>query len=259
MQLRWLINLFLPGSPLFLLAGLCFGVLLLFGSERLRRFGRLWLLLLALFYVVGSTRAGADLMLSPLYQHTAFVQDAAAAKGATAVVQLNAGAGTYRARGQDYFGINKDGALRALETARVYRLLGNPLVIVQGGFPEPKGGPTLGAIFSKVLVELGIPANRIVLEPNSRDTREHVENLRPYLEKHRIERFVLVTSPVHMRRAVAAFRRQGYDFVPSAAAVESELDAYGSSLPFSQDNLDRIVWGTHEYLGLAYYWWQDWL
>lgn len=259
MPLQALVSSFRPGTMLFLIAGLCFGVLLLYGPDRLRRLGRFWLVLLAAFYVGGSTRTGADLVLAPLYRHTAFIQDAAAAKGAKAVVTLNGGASTFRARGRDYFGIHKDSALRALETARVYRLLGDPLVIVQGGFPEMKDRPSLGAIVSKVLVDLGVPANRIVLEPNSRNTREHVENLKPYLEKHGIERFVLVTSPMHMQRSIAAFRQQGYDFIPSASAAGSELDDLGPGLPFSQENLDRIAWGVHEYLGLAYYRWNGWL
>jgi uncharacterized SAM-binding protein YcdF (DUF218 family) len=258
MQLRSLVDFLLPGSLMFLLAGLCFGVLLLFGSERLRRNGRLWLVLLAAFYVAGSTSAGADLMLAPLFRDTAFVQTAADLKGATAVVMLNPGANVYRARGQDYFDLHKEAVLRALETARVYRLLGNPLVIAQGGFPEMKDRPSLGAIYSKVLTDLGVPANRIVLEPDSRNTREHVENLKPYLEKHRIERFVLVTSAIHMRRSIAAFRQQGYDFVPSAAAVNSELDE-DPAIPFSEGNLNRVALGFHEYFGLAYYWWNGWL
>jgi uncharacterized SAM-binding protein YcdF (DUF218 family) len=259
MSVRWLVNFFLPGSVLFLVAALALGVFLLFASDRLRRLGRLWLLLLALFYIAGSTEAGADLMLAPLYRHTESIQDAAAANGATAVVMLNGGAATYRARGQEYFGIHQDAALRVLETARVYRLLGNPVVIVQGGFPEMKDRAPLGAIYSKILTDLGVPAARIVIEPDSRNTREHVEKLKPYLEKHRVERFVLVTSPMHMRRSIAAFRQQGYDFVPSAAAADSDLPPWGAEIPFEQENLDRIVWGMHEYLGLAYYWWNDWL
>jgi uncharacterized SAM-binding protein YcdF (DUF218 family) len=258
MQLRALLYFLLPGSLMFLLAGLCVGVLLLFASERLRRLGRLWLLLLAAFYLAGSTGAGADLMLAPLYRDTAFVQTAADLKGATAVVMLNPGANVYRARGQDYFDLHKLAVLRALEAARVYRLLGNPVVILQGGAPGQKEGPSLGTIYSKVLTDLGVPANRIVVEPGSMNTREHAEHLKPYLEKHRIERFVLVTSAMHMRRATGAFRQLGYDFVPSAAAVHSELDV-DPEIPFSEGNLNRVALGFHEYFGLAYYWWNDWL
>lgn len=259
MPLRWLVNDVLPGTLPFLVLGVCLGVLLLYASDRKRRLGRLWLLLLALFYVAGSTRTGANLMLAPLYRHTAYVHDVAAAQGATAVVMLNPGANAFRARGQDYFGIHEDAALRALETARVYRLLGDPLVIVQGDAPDRGNGPPLGGIYSRVLADLGVPANRIVIEPDSRDTRQHAENLKPYLEKHGIKRFVMVTSPFHMRRSIATFRREGYDFVPSAAAVDSELDQVSRPFPFREDNLDRVALGMHEYVGLAYYWWNSWL
>jgi uncharacterized SAM-binding protein YcdF (DUF218 family) len=198
-------------------------------------------------------------MLAPLYQHTAYVHDVAAARGATAVVMLNPGADVHRARGLEYFDLHKDAVLRVAETARVYRLLGNPVVIVQGGFPEMKDRMSLATIYSKVLVDLGVPPARIVVEPNSRNTQEHTQNLKPILEKHKVERFVMVTSALHMRRAIAAFRIAGYDFVPSAAAVDSELDARDSGLPFRSENLDRIELGAHEYLGLAYYWWHNWL
>ncbi len=257
MFVRWVVNFFLPGTPLFLLLGLCAGVLLLYLSDRLRRLGRLWLLLLALFYIVAASRPGADVLLAPLYQHTSSLASAADARGATSVVMLNPGAQTHRARGQEYFELNEEAVLRALETARVYRLLGKPLVIVQGGFPEMKDRPSLGEIHSKVLRDLGVPADRIVVEPDSRDTREHAENLKPYLVKHGIRRFVMVTSPMHMRRSIAVFRATGYDFVPSAAAVVSELDR--RVLPLNDDNLDRVVLGAHEYVGLVYYWWNGWL
>jgi uncharacterized SAM-binding protein YcdF (DUF218 family) len=259
MSLRVLIDYVLPGSLLFLLAGLCLGVLLLYGSERFRRLGRLWLLLLAIFYVVASTRVGANVLLAPLYRHTAFVQDAASAQGATAIVLLNPGANSYRARGQHFAGIGKEAALRVLEVARVYRLLGKPLVIVAGGFPEQTDRPSLGVIHSKSLTDLGVPSDRIVIEPNSSDTRQHAENLKLYLEKRGIKKFVLVTSPFHMRRSVATFRAAGYDFVFSSAAVDSDLDADESPIRPDTENLDRVVFGVHEYMGLIYYWWNGWL
>ncbi len=259
MSLRWLVNFFLPGGILFLVVGVCIGVALLYGSDRLRRLGRVWLLLLALFYVAGSTRVGANLLLAPLYRHTAYVHDAAGARGATAIVVLNAGSNTYEARGRQYSEMGEEGVLRALEAARLYRLLGDPLVIVQGGFPEQTDRPALGTIFSKTLTDLGVPPGRIVVEPDSRDTRQHAENLEPYLEKHGVKRFVLVTSALHMRRSVATFGAAGYDFVYSATAVDSDLDLKDRSPLLNGQNLDRVMWGMHEYVGLAYYWWKDWL
>lgn len=261
MSLRSLINFFLPGTVLFLIAGLVLGTALLYARrESFRKWGRRFLTALALFYLFASTRIGADLLLAPLYRHTSFVTDAASAQGATAVVLLNPGANTYQARGQSLTGMHQEAALRILEAARVYRLLGDPVVIIAGGFAEMTDRPPLGVIIAKSLEDLGVPEQRIVIEPASRNTHEHVLNLRPYLEKHGVKRFVLVTSPAHMWRSSAAFRSGGYDFVTSAASRDNELRGYVDSAIWPDaDNLQRIVWGTHEYLGLLLYWWKGWL
>jgi uncharacterized SAM-binding protein YcdF (DUF218 family) len=259
--LRSLVNFFLPGTILFLIAGLTFGTLLLYvRRDSFKRMGRIVLTLITLFYLFASTRVGADVLLAPLYRHMAYLSDAASARGATAVVLLNPGANTYSARGLQLTGTGQEGALRIIEAARVYRLLGDPLVIIAGGFEEMTDRPPLGVIMAKSLKELGVPEHRIVIEPASRNTRQHVENLRPFLEKHRIQRFVLVTSPVHMWRSSAAFSNGGYDFVPSAAALRNDLSSPLSSSVWPDDeNLDRLVWGTHEYMGLLYYWWHGWI
>jgi uncharacterized SAM-binding protein YcdF (DUF218 family) len=257
---RLLLNWFLPGSILFLTFALAAGVALLFARGRLRQIGRVWLALLALFYLSACTRLGMQLLLAPLYHRAPVLADAAAAQGADGVVVLNAGANTYQARGQQMIGIHEVAALRLLEAARVYRMLGNPIVIVQGGFPELTDRPSIGSVYAKALADLGVPADRIIVEPNSHNTREHAENLRPYLQKHNVHRFVLVTSPEHMWRSSITFRAAGYDFVPSAARAKSELDeGRHSALHPSGEHLDRVVWGMHEYVGILYYWVHGWL
>ena len=258
--MRYIVNWFLPGTALFLIGAVGVGVAMLYGSERMRRAGRLLLLLVAAFYLFGSTRLGADLLVAPLHRHDAALTEAAAAQGATAVVILNAGADTFRARGTLTTGMAREQALRILEGARVYRLLGNPIVIVAGGYAWQIDRPPLGEIYAKELVELGVPRDRIVIEPRSENTRQHAEYLRPYLERHQVKRFVLVTSGFHMRRSAMTFRAAGYDFVTSAAAPDSDFPKKFDS-PFMPDpfNLERLEIGAHEYLGLIYYWWKGWL
>ena len=259
--MRNAVNWFLPGTVFFLMGAVAVGAAMLYGGERLRRAGRLWLTLIAIFYIIASTRLGANLLLAPLRHHTSYLTDAAAAQGASGVVLLNPGADSYRARGQLLSSMAQESALRVIEAARVYRLLGDPVVIVVGGVIEQTDRPSLGSIMAKGLVELGVPPGRIVIEPNSRNTRQHVENLKPYLERHNVRRFVLVTSPTHMRRSIAVFRAAGFDFVTSAAADDSDLSGPGSDhiLWPDRENLDRVVYGGHEYLGLLYYWWNDWI
>ena len=53
-------------------------------------------------------------------------------------------------------------------------------------------------------------------------TRDEARLLAPILVARGAQRFILVTSPTHMRRAVAAFRREGLDPVPSVAPMRSD-------------------------------------
>ena len=259
-MLRILVNWLIPGDILFLVVTSALGAAMLYAGERLRRVGRTLLALIATFYLMTSTRVGADLYLAPLYRYESAIERAADAQGATAVVMLNPGADSYRARGLLVTSVAREAALRIIETARVYRLLGNPPVIVMGGFAELTDRPTLGAIMAKALTELGVPSDRVIIEPLSRNTRQHVENLRPYLDKLGVRRFVLVTSPTHMWRSAAAFRAGGYDFVTSSAARDSDLpDYFDSAFVPHKKNLQRIAIGSHEYLGLFYYWWHGWI
>ena len=256
--MRYFVNWVLPGSILFLVGAMAVGVAMLYGRERMRRAGRRFLILVSVFYIFGSTRIGADLILAPLYRHDAFLTNAAGAQGATAIVLFNAGAHAYRAREHLLTGMAREQALRILETSRVYRLLGDPLVIVTGGYLHQTDRPSLGSIYAKALVELGVPAHRIVIEPAAKNTREHAEFLKPYLDKHNVRRFVLVTSPSHMWRSTLVLRAGGYNFVTSAAAHDSELDQTGALTP-TEENLERVVLALHEYIGLIYYWWNGWI
>ena len=67
-----------------------------------------------------------------------------------------------------------------------------------------------------LLVDLGVPPGRIVLEERSRNTRENAEFTAGLLKEYRVQRVLLVTSALHMRRAVGEFERAGVDVVPAA-------------------------------------------
>lgn len=138
--------------------------------------------------------------------------------------------------GVDDLGVS---ALRVIETARVYHLLGNPLVIVSGGNTqrvEPSRPESLA--YRAAAIQLGVPADRIVVEDRSMNTRDQALLLKPMLAAHGVSRFVLVTSPTHIGRALAAFRAVGLDPVPSAAALRSEQGpSQWSLLPDSESLL----------------------
>jgi uncharacterized SAM-binding protein YcdF (DUF218 family) len=65
-----------------------------------------------------------------------------------------------------------------------------------------------------LLIELGVPAARIVLEDRSRNTYENAVFSREAAKPHPGETWLLVTSAVHMPRAVGCFRHAGWQIVP---------------------------------------------
>jgi len=72
------------------------------------------------------------------------------------------------------------------------------------------------------MLELGVPPDHIVLETESKNTREEAIIIARMLAGRASQRIVLVTSPTHMPRSLAVFRAAGLDPIPSAAAYKSD-------------------------------------
>ena len=64
-------------------------------------------------------------------------------------------------------------------------------------------------------LELGVDPERILIEPRPRDTREEAEYIQPLVGDRPV---ALVTSAVHMHRAVAHFRARGVRVLPAPTA-----------------------------------------
>ena len=150
-------------------------------------------------------------------------------------------------------------AARVLETARVFRLI-DPLVIVSsGGLPSPDDdSQPSGTNMRNELVRLGIPDSRIIVEIESRNTREEAMIVTPLLRARGIERMVLVTSDSHMRRALGIFRVYGWDAVPAIAPDPGFGGSWSNWLIPSGAGLEFSRQISRELLGLPYYWARGW-
>jgi uncharacterized SAM-binding protein YcdF (DUF218 family) len=138
--------------------------------------------------------------------------------------------------------------VNAIEAARLYRLLGGVPVIASGGIVNPR---TLeraeGDLLADALVSLGVPRARIVVDRDSINTYEQSVRVAALLPG---PRFVLITTPIHLRRAVALFEARGFHPVPapSSAATPEETDA--SRLP-NLSSLQQSEFALYEYLAVA--------
>ena len=129
-------------------------------------------------------------------------------------------------------------------------------------FPDSKfivtGHPDETSAMRAVAQRLGVPADRIVEETESRDTKDHPRKLKPLLGE---SPFLLVTSGTHMPRSAALFRAAGYD--PVLAAVDLQIwptpgvyDPYRPGLFIPRvAGLELTSTALHEIAGLA---WSRW-
>ncbi|MEP7309742.1 MAG: YdcF family protein [Acidobacteriota bacterium] len=182
------------------------------------------------------------------------------ARGATAVVVLGGGAQTYSAGGQVVGTLPPASVFRSLEGARVSKLIGAGLVIASGGVPRPKEQlKPESEMIRGVLVQAGVPLETILEDSASRTTREQGHVIAPLLRARGVRQFVLVTSPVHMRRSLAVFRLEGFDPVPSVSLMRSEHLPRPSLLWPNSSSLDLSQEAIYDYAAMAYYWSRGWL
>jgi uncharacterized SAM-binding protein YcdF (DUF218 family) len=122
---------------------------------------------------------------------------------------------------------------RLVEGVRLYRLLpGSKLVISGGVIPDPV---TNARVVSDVARQIGIPIQDTIVEERPSDTLEEARVLKGLLGN---KPFVMVTSAVHMKRAVSIFQDFGMWLVPAptdfiiknrpAGSVESGLPNCGN-------------------------------
>jgi uncharacterized SAM-binding protein YcdF (DUF218 family) len=207
---------FLPGSIAFLFLFLLLAVLLLFRKRDHGRAGKIWITVLVLSYWVLSTPIAAIAFVELLSPNFPPVMSKADAHGAAAIVLLSAGMDVHHSRGRYYDAPTRDGSLRVLEAARVHGILGVP-IIVTGGHGEPNRSEA--RVMAHQLEHLGVPADHIIKEEKSTNTREHAMFVPPLLKERGIDRFVLVTSQQHIARALQTFRAAGTNPTPSTPEV----------------------------------------
>ena len=149
-----------------------------------------------------------------------------------------------------------DASDRILHAARLYRAGKAPLVVPSGGrLPWSVASRSEAAEMADLLVEWGVPRAAILEEGKARTTAENAVEIVKLLRARGIKRVLLVTSSLHMRRALASFRAEGLDAIPSPcdalvapAGARTVLDWIPS--PGALEQTHVALW---EYLGLAYY------
>lgn len=110
---------------------------------------------------------------------------------------------------------------RIWHAAHLYRAGKAPLVLASGGNLDWSGIDRPEAdVMAELLQQLGVPAAAIQQEPRSRTTRENRDNSLPLLRTRGVRSILLVTSALHMPRALALFQATDLQVIPAPADVE---------------------------------------
>ncbi len=106
---------------------------------------------------------------------------------------------------------------RVYYAAMLYHENKAPYILSSGGrLPweaSPDSPPAVE--MSIILQALRVPEEAIWLEPESRNTEDNAVFSAPILKENGVESILLVTSAMHMPRAVYLFEEQGFEVIPA--------------------------------------------
>lgn len=105
----------------------------------------------------------------------------------------------------------------------------------------------------------GVPGRQLLVEGDSENTRENARDSALLLRSRGIDDVLLVTSSIHMRRAAAAFRKQGIAVSP--APVAEPLASLAAAPPWlpRREALTMSARCLREYVALWVYRERDWI
>jgi uncharacterized SAM-binding protein YcdF (DUF218 family) len=181
-------------------------------------------------------------------------------RGRMVIVVL--GSGSFTARDWDsnaFSTVDSAAATRVVEAERVFRLTDADWVISSGGTPHADDpNARSGDTMRDALMRLGVPSTRLLVETESRNTRDEAQIVGRLLPSLHVEQVILVTSDLHMRRSVGAFRAAGIRTVPAIARDPFSAYPLRDWLLPSDYGLWYASAVAHELGGLIYYMARGW-
>ena len=115
----------------------------------------------------------------------------------------------------------KSSADRVWYAARQFHAGKAPLVLLSGGGDLEHQAFSEARAMAVFVQDLGVPAQALVLEEISRNTRGNAAFSAALLKARGIEHILLVTSALHMSRALALFKAQGLQVTPAPTDFEA--------------------------------------
>jgi uncharacterized SAM-binding protein YcdF (DUF218 family) len=149
-----------------------------------------------------------------------------------------------------------DAAERITAAAELARRYPDARVIFSGGSGQLLGPRRREADYALPLLEgLGIARHRISIDRRSRDTAENAVMAKKLADPKPGQHWLLVTSAMHMPRAIGAFRKAGFPVEAYPVDYQTAGPDDASHISLGVTNGLRLTnAAVHEWLGLFAYW-----
>lgn len=149
---------------------------------------------------------------------------------------------------------------RAVHAYRIFKAALAPKILVSGGNVFPDGRVSEGEAIADLLAEWGIDRSAIIIEGNSRNTFENAQQSADVWKKEGFRSGLLVTSALHMPRALAVFRKAGLSVEPASTDFRSGDPPIPFPLSILPDarSLEESSLAIKEWIGLFVYRWRGW-
>jgi uncharacterized SAM-binding protein YcdF (DUF218 family) len=152
--------------------------------------------------------------------------------------------------------LGEDSLDRCLWAAELYHQGKRCPVLVSGGNSNPdQPAPAAADEMCKLLVQLGVRDDDLIVENKSRTTHENAAESQRLLKERGLTKVLLVTDAAHLHRALACFRQAGIDAIPCGCQYRARSPA-GEMSRFvpSAEALEGFQRACHEWIGLGWYW-----
>ena len=145
-------------------------------------------------------------------------------------------------------------AERLIESVKIIREFKNSKIIFSGG-SGVLGRPDLGhGDAAKFFYQsMGLDTKRIIFENSSRNTYENILFTKNIVNPNKKEKWLLITSAYHMKRAILIAKKHDWNFIPYAVDFKTTKKIkFKLSFNFLS-NLNSFQRASHEWLGLISY------
>jgi uncharacterized SAM-binding protein YcdF (DUF218 family) len=142
--------------------------------------------------------------------------------------------------------------VRTLHAVDLFRQSLAPYLICTGGYQDDRF--SAAAVACDLAVELGVPADRILLADGSMTTREDAASARNLMVAHGLKTAILVSHPLHLERARALFEAEGITTYPSPTSTDLGAIPWRTRAWLTAREAVGIVWTALEEVGVPYEW-----